>query len=200
MFEVLKENLESYGYKVSCFETKEDAAKYLYESIKGKQIGMGGSVSIEQMNLFSILSENNTVYSHAHLPEGKTVQEIRKIASASEVYICSVNGIAETGEIVNIDNTGNRVGATTWGPEVVYLLVGRQKIQKNLEQAIWYARNVAAPKNAQRLKMKTPCAAKADKCYDCNSPQRICRNLTVFWRQPTGCKYEIILVNENLGF
>jgi len=199
-FSNVKANLEKKGYKVSCFETKQEAADYMVQNIQGKTVGMGGSISTQQLDLFNKLSAKNTVFNHAYLPEGKTVAEIRLAACRSQIYISSVNGIAETGELVNIDNSGNRLAGTLYGPEKVYLLIGNQKITKNLEEAIYYARNVASPKNAQRLNRKTPCAVKGDKCYNCNSEQRICRALCVFWEKPTGCDYEIILVNEELGY
>lgn len=126
--------------------------------------------------------------------------ETRKLATASEVYISSVNGIAETGEIVNIDGCGNRVAAISFGPEKVYLLVGKQKITKDLNAAIDYARNVAAPKNAKRLGINTPCAINADKCYNCNSPQRICRNMSILMTKPSGSEYEVIIIDEELGY
>ena len=71
---------------------------------------------------------------------------------------------------------------------------------ENLEKAIDRARNIASPKNAQRLNRKTPCAVNGDKCYHCQSPERICRNLSVFWEKPTGAAYEILLINDNLGY
>ena len=71
---------------------------------------------------------------------------------------------------------------------------------KNYEEALDRARNIAAPLNAQRLGVKTPCAVRGDKCYDCKSPQRICRNFSVLWRKPTGCEYEVILIHEKLGY
>ena len=200
VFTTVKSNLEKKGYAVSCFDTKEAAAEYLKQSINGKTVGIGGSTSAQQMDLFHILSQNNTVYSHAYLPEGKTVAEIRSIASKSQIYISSVNGIAETGELVNIDHTGNRLAGTLYGPEKVYFIIGNQKITKNLDEAVHYARNVASPKNAQRLNRKTPCAVKGDKCYDCNSSQRICRALCIFLEKPAGCEYEVILVDEELGY
>ena len=73
-------------------------------------------------------------------------------------------------------------------------------IASDLERAIYRARNIASPLNAKRLNRKTPCAVKGDKCYDCNSPERICRNLSVLWRKPTGADYEVILIKEELGF
>ena len=196
----LKDNLEQKGYKVTLFEDKESAAQHIGNQIHGKTVGLGGSVTIHQMNLFSILSKDNTVYWHDEKPENMTIMETRTSASRAEIYISSVNGISEQGEIVNIDNTGNRVAAISYGPGKVYLVLGNNKIASTLEDAIARARNVAAPLNAQRLKRNTPCAAKGDKCYDCKSPERICRNLSVLWEKPTGAEYEVILIKEALGY
>lgn len=88
------------------------------------------------------------------------------------VYISSANGVAETGELVNIDGTGNRVAATLYGPEKVYFIVGLNKLAPTLEAAIWRARNIASPLNAKRLNRKTPCAlSEVMKCYDCQCPR-----------------------------
>ena len=125
---------------------------------------------------------------------------IRNAATGSQVYISSVNGIAETGEIVNIDNTGNRVAAISYGPETVYLLIGKNKVAPDFGAALWRARNIASPLNAKRLNRKTPCAVKADKCYDCSSPDRICRNLSVLWTAPRGARYVAVLIDEELGY
>lgn len=197
---ILKSNLEKKGYAVKVFENKGTAANYMNSQIDGKTVGIGGSATVSQMGLFEMLSTHNTVVWHDRLPENMTVPEARLAAARSEIYISSVNGISERGEIINIDNTGNRVAAITYGPKKVYLIIGINKIAESLEAAIHRARNIAAPLNAQRLKRKTPCAIKADKCYNCNSSERICRNLSVFWDKPTGAEYEIILINENLGF
>ena len=196
----LKQNLESKGYVVNIFNDKLDAAAYIDSQINGKTVGLGGSVTIHQLGLFDKLSSHNTVYWHDQKPEDVTIMETRKAASRAEVYISSVNAISEAGDIVNIDNTGNRVAATTFGPDKIYLLVGANKIAKDLENAIYRARNVASPLNAKRLNRKTPCAVNGDKCYNCNSPERICRNLSVFWNKPTGAEYEVILINESLGY
>ena len=126
--------------------------------------------------------------------------ETRTAASQAEIYISSVNGISEQGEIVNIDGTGNRVAAISYGPSKVYLVVGANKVASDYESALFRARNVAAPLNAKRLNRKTPCAANADKCYDCTSPERICRNLSVLWTKPSGAEYEVILIKESLGY
>ena len=199
-FTTLKNNLENKGYKVVVFDTKEAAAQYMDGQIDGMTVGFGGSVTLREMNLFRMLSAHNTVYTHEEKPENMTVMEARTAAAQAEIYISSVNGISETGEIVNIDNTGNRVAAISYGPSKVYLVVGANKVTKDFDSALARARNVAAPLNAKRLNRKTPCAVKGDKCYNCTSEDRICRNLSVLWDKPTGAEYEIVLIDENLGF
>ena len=121
--------------------------------------------------------------------------------------------VAPTGEVIlvcaenhdtlldNIDGTGNRVASTIFGHEEVYFIVGVNKLAPDYDAALWRARNVASPKNARRLGKKTPCAVRGDKCYDCKSPERICRALVVLWERPTGIgRAEVVLVNEPLGY
>ena len=199
-FDVVKQNLLALGYEVSCFETAENAAQYLNEQIDGTTVGFGGSMTLEKMGLYESLSAHNQVFWHHRIPEGKTHDELRRQANAADIYISSVNGIAESGEIVNIDGRCNRVASIFYGHGKVYLVVGINKLAKDYDAALYRARNVASPLNAKRLGMKTPCAVKADKCYDCNSPDRICRGLSVLWTKPSGCDYEIVLVNEELGY
>ena len=196
----VRANLEARGYEVSCFDDRAAASAYLNEQIDGVSVGFGGSVTVQEMGLYDSLGAHNTVLWHWRVPEGKTPDDLRREAAAAEVYISSVNGLAETGEIVNIDGSGNRVASTIYGHKKVFLIAGRNKLAPDLAGAIDRARNIAAPKNAQRLGAKTPCAAKGDKCYDCKSPGRICRALSVFWTRPTGSEYEVILVGEDLGY
>lgn len=199
-FEKLQNSLEGKGYKVSSFATKEEAARYLAESINGQTVGFGGSMTLEEMGLYEKLAEGNEVYWHWRIPEGKSGADVLKVAKTADVYFSSVNGISESGEIVNIDNTGNRVAATLYGHKKVYFVVGSNKVAADLGCAIDRARNIAAPPNAKRLGKKTPCAVNADRCYDCKSPDRICRALTVLWEKPTGSQYEIVLIDEPLGY
>ena len=198
--EVLKIKLEKLGYKVSYFDKKEEATEYISDEINGKNVGFGASVTLRDMGLYEKLSENNNVVWHWNVPQGKTEFDMRNEARTTDIYISSVNAIAKTGEIINIDGTGNRIAETEFGHKKVYLIVGVNKVADNFEAALHRARNVAAPKNAQRLNRKTPCAVKGDKCYNCNSPERICRALSVFWCKPSSCEYEVILINENLGY
>ena len=126
--------------------------------------------------------------------------EHRQEAAGAQIYLTSVNGAAETGELINIDGTGNRVASGLFGHEKVYFIVGRNKVAPDYDAALWRARNIAAPKNAQRLGRKTPCAAKGDRCYDCKSPERICRALVVYWEKPNSMDMEVVLVDEDLGY
>lgn len=191
--ERLRKNLEERGFQTSYFATAKEAADYLDAQIDKATVGIGGSMTIQSMGLFDRLSQHNEVIWHW---EGG---ELRR-ALLADVYLTSVNGLAETGEIVNIDGNCNRVAASMFGPKRVYYVVGYNKIEPDFEKALWRARNIAAPKNAQRLGKKTPCAVKADRCYDCKSPERICRGLSVLWRKPTGLEQaEVVLIGEELG-
>ena len=199
-FTKLKANLESLGYGVTCFDTAEDAADYLDDKIRGKTVGFGGSVTLEQMGLYDRLALNNDVFYHNRLPGGMTRVEVCRKANSADIYLSSVNGLAETGEIVNIDGNGNRIASILFGHETVYFVVGENKIAKDYDAALWRAKNIAAPKNAKRVKAKTPCAAKADRCFDCKSNNRICRALSVLWGAPLHGNFEVILIHEELGF
>jgi len=196
----LAENLTKKGYIVNCFETKEEAVEFLSNELDGKTIGIGGSQTVAQMNLYPALASHNTVYWHDAKPENMSVLETRQAAFRSPVYISSVNGISMMGDIINIDATGNRVGAISFGPDDVYFVIGKNKIADDYESAFFRARNVAAPLNAKRLNRKTPCAVNADRCYDCQSPDRICKNFVIFREKPVGAKYHVVLINEDLGY
>lgn len=192
--------LTARGFKVSSFETAKEAAEYLNSQIDGATVGFGGSITLEELGLYALLSGHNTVFSHWHLPEGGDAASLRAQAAGSEHYLLSANGIAETGEIINIDGTGNRVSSSLYGHKKVWFVVGSNKIAPTYDEALWRARNIAAPKNAQRLGVKTPCAVKGDRCYDCKSPQRICRGLVVLWEAIRSCETEVVLVDEPLGY
>lgn len=199
-FTKVKESLTERGYVVTTFATAAEAAAYLNEKIDGVTVGFGGSVTLREMGLLDSLSAHNTVYSHWTPAEGLTPAETLVRASSTEVYLTSANGLAETGEIINIDGTGNRVAGTLYGHKKVYFVIGRNKLAPDYDAALYRARNIAAPKNAQRLGVATPCAAKGDKCYDCKSPQRICRGLVVLWEAMKSCETEVVLIDEELGY
>lgn len=196
-FAKVSENLKERGYAVSCFATVEEAAEYLNSAIDGAAVGFGGSITLEQLGLYEKLSAHNDVLWHWRDSAG---EDVRAKALTTDIYVTSVNGMDEEGVLVNIDGSGNRVAATLYGHKKVYFVVGRNKIAPTYEEALWRARNIAAPKNAQRLQRKTPCAVKGDKCYDCKSPARICRGLVVLWGPMLGMEAEVVLVDQDLGY
>ena len=193
-FETVKKNLEARGFSVSTFSTAAEAAAYLDRAIDGTTVGIGGSMTVQQMGLHEKLAAHNEV--HWHWTDGP---EARAKAAHADVYITSANGLTENGEVINIDGAGNRVASTLYGHKRVYFIIGRNKLAPTYDEALWRARNIAAPKNAQRLGKKTPCAVKGDRCYDCKSPDRICRGLVVLWGPSMGVETEIVLVDEDLG-
>ena len=193
-FETVKKNLEARGFSVSTFSTAAEAAAYLDSAIDGTTVGIGGSMTVQQMGLHEKLAAHNEV--HWHWIDGP---EARAKAAHADVYITSANGLTENGEVINIDGAGNRVASTLYGHKRVYFIIGRNKLAPTYDEALWRARNIAAPKNAQRLGKKTPCAVKGDRCYDCKSPDRICRGLVVLWGPSMGVETEIVLVDEDLG-
>ena len=190
-------NLEGRGFRVHRFATGAEAADYLVQTLHGTSIGIGGSVTIDTLGVYDRLCGSNEVFWHwkNHAPE------TRERAGKAKTYLCSANGVSENGEIVNIDGFGNRVAGTIYGPERVFLVVGRNKIVPDLNGAIDRARNIAAPLNARRLNRHTPCAMGEPRCRDCRSPEKVCGVMTVFFMPPTSIKeFHVILVDEDLGY
>lgn len=194
--EKVLENLRRRGFVPKLFAAAEDAADYIAGSLSGQTIGFGGSVTVDGMGLYERLGQNNTVLWHWK----EKAPDMQRRASAAPVYIASANAIAATGEIVNIDGTGNRVSAMQYGKERVYIVCGVNKLTDTLPEAIRRAREVAAPRNAARLKLRTPCVADG-KCHDCASPDRICQIEVVLRGKPMGvAQMEVILINQTLGY
>ncbi len=199
-FALVEKKLRDRGYKVNIFDTAIQASEYIDSQIDSQTIGFGGSMTLEQMGLYELLNKHNAVFWHHRIPNGRTSKEVRLQANGANIYISSVNGLAETGEIINIDGNCNRVASIFYGHERVYFVVGKNKIEKDYDSALYRARNIAAPLNAKRLGVKTPCAVKGDKCYNCKSPERICRGLSVLWDKPMTGEFEVILIDEELGY
>ena len=195
-FDAVKKNLETRGYAVRVFATGKEAADYLDAAIDGKSVGFGGSVTLDALGLYERLGSHNQTVWHWKWEDKDAA---RREALTTELYLTSVNGLAETGELINIDGAGNRVAATLFGHEKVYFVIGRNKVVPTYEEALWRARNIASPQNARRLGKKTPCAVKGDRCYDCKSPERICRGLVTLWGPMMGMETEVLLVDEDLG-
>lgn len=185
------------GFQVSFFETAAAACDYLCSETTGKSVGIGGSKTAQELGLLEKLSKNSTVHWH-QMQEGA---EVFSLAASAQVYISSANAISETGEIINIDGRGNRVSATLFGHEKLILVAGVNKLAPDFDSAMHRARNIAGPLNARRLGKKTPCALGTElRCYDCSSPDRICRGFVVMTHPMMGMACELVLINETLGY
>ena len=188
-------NLKLRGFKVSYFESKDEAASYMNSQISNTTVGIGGSKTVEALGLYESLIKNNTVYWHWK----ENTDETRNNANASKVYISSANAISEDGEILNIDGAGNRLAGQVYGKKRVYIVAGTNKIEENFEKALNRARNVAAVTNVKRFAYKPPCTIDG-KCHDCRSEDRICNALLVLWGPMFGMETEVVLIGEELGY
>lgn len=199
-------SLEQKLYTVRCFETHKEAADYLDAQIDGKVVGFGDSRTIIDMKLYDKLSKHNTVYDPNQSVDNNGFLEIAKKCLTTDIYLTSVNAMAETGEMVNIDGTGNRVAGSLFGHEKIYFVVSTNKIEKSLDEAVFRARNVAAPKNSLKYDLPTPCVINYKKtgelkCFDCRRPERICNGIITYMRKMNDIEdVEVILINEEMGF
>jgi len=192
--------LRKKGYTVSLFETADEAASYIDSQIDKKTVGFGDSETMLHMGLYDLLAVHNQVTDPMHCAPGEDFWSTAKKCLTTDIFLTSVNAIAETGEMVNIDGTGNRVAGSLFGHDKVFFIAGTNKIVPTLDDAVWRARNIAAPKNAARHGFKTPCAVREDHCYDCKSPDRICCGQMIYYKKMRFIEMEIVLIDEELGF
>mgnify|MGYP000898543404 CR=1 FL=1 len=189
------------GFEAVYCPTKEEALKQAISYIPETDVvSWGGSVSINEIGLRPYVLEHNPVIDRdsAKTPEERV--ELMRKALLCDTFLMGANAAVQDGQLINIDGNGNRVSSTLYGHQKVYFLVGVNKVAPDFEAALWRARNVAAPKRAQSMGCRTPCAAKADRCYDCKSPERICRGLAVLWARPNATEeMEVVLIGEALG-
>ncbi len=191
-----KEALEKKGFKVQLFEKGTEAAEYLNKEVDGTSVAFGGCKTAEELGLFDSLGEHNEVIWHWRQDLAEALQK----AKDTEVYICSANALSEDGTLVNIDHTGNRTSASLYGHKKVIYVIGSNKVvEGGINEAIFRARNVAGPLRAASMGKKTPCVLKPGKCYDCKSPDRICRGMVVTMFPVGGQETEVVLVDEELG-
>lgn len=194
-------NLESRNMEAYFVKTKEEALKKALELIpEGSSISWGGTVSAKEIGLLDAVHEGNyEVYDREEAQTPELKNEIAHKALDCDFFIGSTNALAENGVMVNIDGNANRVAAFAFGPKNVLLIVGMNKVVKSEEDAMSRARNEAAPINAQRFGLDTPCS-KNGMCYDCKSPDCICCQILITRYSRVAKRTKVILVGENLGF
>ncbi len=186
------------GYYV---QTKEEALAKALEIIpEGSLIGWGGSVSVSEIGLRdAVINGNYQVYNRDNCQTPEEKREIELKIFGSDYFLCSSNAITEDGILVNIDGNSNRVAAIAYGPKNVIMIVGMNKIEKDLDSALSRARNIAAPINAQRFPLDTPCKHTGS-CANCKSRDTICCEFLITRYSRHAKRFHIILVNEDLGY
>ncbi len=193
--------LESRNMEGFYTQTKEEALAKALELIEeGSSIGWGGSVSVERIGLIKALSEGN--YVTVDRSKAKSVEEkeeIQRACFSADYFLTSSNAISEDGILVNIDGNSNRVAAICYGPKKVIMIVGMNKVTKTEADAMARARNIAAPINAQRFPLDTPCK-KIGSCMNCMSRDTICCQFLTTRYSRQADRIKVILVNEDLGF
>ena len=179
-------------------ENREEALRLALSLIpEGSTATMGGGVSVQEIGLVDALKQGNYKFIDRDAYEDKRAAML--LAYDADVFLASANAITEDGVLVNIDGNANRVSAIAHGPKKVILIVGMNKVCDDVDGAMKRARNVAAPTNAQRFGLSTPCA-KTGSCMNCKSPDTICcQFLITRFSRHTG-RIHVILVNDSLGF
>lgn len=179
-------------------ETKEDALKIALSLIpEGSKVTKGGSMSVAEIGLEQAMKDGNYDYCDRDAASDKRAAEL--FAYDADVFLGSCNAITEDGVLVNIDGNSNRVSAYAYGPRKLVLVVGVNKIAKDVDAALKRARNEAAPINVQRFGLNTPCM-KTGSCMNCKSPDTICCQFLITRASRHKDRIHVILVNDNLGF
>ncbi|UCD58792.1 MAG: lactate utilization protein [Candidatus Hydrogenedentota bacterium] len=192
------------GNNIECIfvEDKQAALEKALALIpEGSSVGLGGSVTVEQVGLLETLrSGNYTLYDQyapgIDMPEN---MKRRKQGLTAQYFVTGTNAITADGQLVNVDGLGNRVAAQAFGPDKVIIVAGTNKIVNDVHEAFDRLEKIAAPINAKRVNAQSPCADTGE-CIDCDSPARICNIYTIIRRMMIPGRITLILVNESLGF
>jgi L-lactate utilization protein LutB len=202
----IKAALESNNFEVLLADNKEDARKIVLEEIipqlNPRTLSWGGSMTFIASGLYHDLKKNSDLEILDTLDQKipqRERSERRRQSLLVDLFITGTNAVTEAGQLVNLDMIGNRVGALTFGPKWVVILVGRNKITADLDEAMFRIKNYAAPANSMRLDKKTPCV-KTSYCEECKSPDRICNTWTITEKCFPKGRVKVVLINEDLGF
>ena len=177
---------------------KEEALRIALSLIpEGSTVTMGGAMSAHEIGLPAALAEGNYNFIDRDKMEDKRAAMLA--AYDADFFLASANAMTEDGVLINIDGNANRVSAIAQGPRHVLFIVGMNKICDDVDGALKRARNVAAPINAQRFGLNTPCT-KTGSCMDCKTPDTICCQFLITRYSKHPGRIHVILVNDFLGF
>ncbi len=192
------EGLKSRNMEGYYAESKEAALQLALSLIpEESSVTMGGGMSVHEIGLVDALKNGNYNFIDRDKESDKRAAMLK--AYDADVFLSSCNAMTEDGVLVNIDGNSNRVSAIAQGPKKVIFIVGMNKVCSDVDGAMKRARNVAAPINAQRFGLNTPCA-KTGACWNCKSPDTICCQFLITRFSRHKGRIHVILVNDNLGF
>ena len=201
----VKKALEDNNFEVFLADNAADASKIVQEEILpktgAKTVSWGGSMTFIATGLYNSIKDNTNLEildTFNKSLSGEEKIELRRRSLLVDLFITGTNAITEMGQLVNLDMIGNRIGGITFGPKHVVILVGRNKIVSDLEDAMYRIMNYVAPANAMRLDMKAPCV-KTSRCEECKSPDRICNTWTITEKSFPKGRVKVVLINEDLG-
>lgn len=198
---ILVKNLHARHFDAWYCPTREDALSKALELIpEGASVAWGGALSAQQIGLMDAV--RNGPYNAIDRDKCQTAEEkdaLGRKAMFADVFLTGANGMSLDGQMVNIDGTGNRVAATIYGPKTVLVISGMNKVEDSLEDAVRRARTVAAPMNAQRFGLDTPCSSTGS-CGDCKNERCICNQIVITRHCRPAGRIKFILVGEDLGF
>jgi L-lactate utilization protein LutB len=201
----VKKALEDNNFEVFVADNAADASKIVQEGILPKigvkTVSWGGSMTFMVTGLYNSIKDNPNLEildTFNKSLSGEEKIELRRRSLLVDLFITGTNAITEMGQLVNLDMIGNRIGGITFGPKHVIILVGRNKIVSDLEDAMYRIMNYVAPANAMRLDKKTPCV-KTSHCEECKSPDRICNTWTITEKSYPKGRIKVVLINEDLG-
>lgn len=194
-------NFRIRNIEVTFFENLQEAKQRILELIpQSASVGIGHSATLQAMGIVEALDKRgNAVFDKTKAGTKEEVKAIKKRSLLTDWYISGSNAISAEGHIVNIDHSGNRVAALTYGPDHIIIVVGVNKLTDNLAEAIERAKNTASPRNAKRAGYHPPCI-ELGKCIDCKSAQRVCHYLSIIQGQHEKDRMQLFIVNEELGF
>ena len=179
-------------------ETREEALQMALELIpEGASVGMGGCMSAQEIGLTDVLRHGK--YDFIDRDRTSNKREAMLATYDADAFIASVNAMTEDGVLINVDGNANRVSAIAQGPKCVVFIVGMNKVCPDVDSAMKRARNVAAPINAQRFGLSTPCT-RTGSCMNCKSPDSICCQILITRLSRHEGRIHVILVNDDLGF
>ena len=197
----MESNFQKRNIELLWFKDFKEIKEYLLEKVPiNATVGIGNSQTLNGMDITeAFISRGNTVYNKELGTTLNEIKELKRKSLVADFYVSSSNAVSIDGRIVNIDHSGNRVAAIAFGPDKVFIVIGKNKVAASCDEAVTRAKNVAARMNAKRAGFNPPCVS-AGHCVDCFSPDRVCNIISIIEGQHTKGRLTLLIANEDAGF